>query len=114
MSVSLLLYKGEQFNCFTSECIKEIPVSFQQVWYDVWKKAIAECNIKKFANCDCGEFGVNEIPDVLQELDSIYDWVGCNGGDHTDYVQERIQNLKKYLNEFYIENKNSDYWFAFG
>ncbi|MCM1577694.1 MAG: hypothetical protein NC078_02690 [Ruminococcus sp.] len=100
---------------FASECIKDIPVSFQRVWYDVWEKAIAECNIKKFANCDCGEFGVNELPDVPEELAAVYDWVGVNGGGNTDYIRGRIEELKEYFGEFYSEHKGDrEYWFVFG
>jgi len=112
MSVSLLVYKGKLFDCYTSECITEIPVSFQSVWNDIWEKAISECNIKKFVAC--GMFYVNEIPTVLAELDTIYDWVHYNGGIKTNYIQNRIQELKKYFNDFYIENKNLDYWFDLG
>lgn len=112
MSVSLLLFKGEQFNCYTSECIKEIHISFQRVWNDTWEKAVSECKIQKFV-C-CGMFDVNEIPTVLVELDTIYNWVHYNGGNDTDYIQDRIQDLKKFFNEFYLEHKNLDYWFDLG
>ncbi len=112
MSVSMLVFKGEFNDLEKSECLKDIPVSFFQVWMDVWRKAIAECKIKKFA-CG-GTFRVNEIPTVLQQLDAVYDWVGLNGGDDTEYVQRRIRELKEYLNEYYNESDNSDYWFDLG
>ncbi len=112
MSVSLLLNKGERFDCYTSECIKEIPVSSQTVWNNVWEKAVSECKLRKFVCCSM--FDVNEIPTVLAELDIIYDWVHYNGGDDTDYIRNRILDLKEFFNEFYLEHKNSDYWFDLG
>lgn len=112
MSVSLLLNKGERFNCYTSECIKEIPVSFQEVWNNVWEKAVFECNVRKFVRGSM--FEVNEIPTVLAELDAIYDWVHSHGGDDADYIQNRIRDLKKFFGEFYLEHKNTDYWFDLG
>ncbi len=112
MAVSLSVFKGEFSDIDKSEHLKEIPVSFQSVWNDVWEKAIAACNIKKFGYYALSYFSVNEIPDILQELDAVYDWVGLNGGDDTEYVQRRICELKEYLNEYYNESDNSDYWFC--
>ncbi len=112
MSVSLGLYKGKQFDCYRSQFITAIPVSFQNVWNEVWVKAISECNILKFV--DCKDFAVNEIPAVLADLDAIYNWFHLEGGKDTNYIRERIKELKEYLNKFYLEHKNEDYWFELG
>lgn len=112
MSVSLLVFKGEDFNDSKSQVIDEMPVSFQRVWNETWEKAISECNIKIFV-C-CGMFSINTIPSVLTELDSIFDWVKSNGGEDTEYIQNRIQELKEFLNSYYNEQENLDYWFDLG
>lgn len=112
MSVSLGLYKGKQFDSFTSQFITEIPVSFQEVWNNVWTKAIAECKVQIFVPCK--DFTVNDIPVVLDELDAIYRWSDDHGGKDTRYIQERIQELKAYLEQFFREHKDEDYWFALG
>lgn len=51
MSVSLLVFKGEDFNYPESRIVDEMPVSFQRVWKETWEKAISECKIKIFV---CG------------------------------------------------------------
>ena len=112
MSVSLLVFKGEDFNSSKSQVIAEIPVSFQNVWNETWEKAISECKIKIFV-CG-GMFSINTIPSVLTELDSIYDWVNNNGGRDMKYIQNRIQELKEFLNSYYNEHENLDYWFDLG
>ncbi|MBD5527782.1 MAG: hypothetical protein HDR02_05140 [Lachnospiraceae bacterium] len=112
MSVSLLVFKGEDFNNSKSQVIAEMPVSFQNVWNETWEKAISECKIKIFV-CG-GMFSINAIPSVLTELDSIFDWVNNNGGRDMKYIQNRIQELKEFLNGFYNEQENLDYWFDLG
>lgn len=112
MSVSLLVFKGEDFNDSKSQVIAEMPVSFQNVWNETWEKAIFECKVKIFVWC--GMFSINTIPSVLAELDSILDWVNNNGGKDMEYIQNRIQELKDFLNSFYNEHKNSNYWFDLG
>ena len=112
MSVSLLVFKGEDFNNSKSQVIAEMPVSFQNVWNETWEKAISECKIKIFV-CG-GMFSINAIPSVLTELDSIFDWVNNNGGRDMKYIQNRIQELKEFLNNFYNEQGNLDYWFDLG
>lgn len=112
MSVSLLVFKGENFNISKSQVIAEIPVSFQNVWNETWEKAISECKIKIFV-C-CGKFSINKIPSVLTELDSIIDWVNNNGGRDMEYIPNRIQELKELLNSYYNEQENLDYWFDLG
>lgn len=112
MSVSLGLYKGKQFDCSTSRFIAAIPVSFQEVWNSTWTKAIDECNIQSFVICK--DFTVNDIPIVLKELDAIYVWTYDKGGKDAKYVQERIKELKNYLDQFYSEHKDEDYWFDLG
>lgn len=112
MSVSLLVFKGEDFNNSKSQVIAEMPVSFQNVWNETWEKAISECKIKIFV-CG-GMFSINTIPSVLTELDSIFDWVNNNGGRDMKYIQNRIQELKEFLNSFYNEQENLDYWFDLG
>ena len=112
MSVSLLVFKGEDFNSSKSQVIAEIPVSFQNVWNETWEKAISECKIKIFV-C-CGMFSINKIPSVLTELDSIFDWVNNNGGRDMKYIQNRIQELKEFLNSYYNEQESLDYWFDLG
>ena len=112
MSVSLLVFKGEDFNNSKSQVIAEMPVSFQNVWNETWEKAISECKIKIFV-CG-GMFSINAIPSVLTELDSIFDWVNNNGGRDMKYIQNRIQELKEFLNGFYNEQENLAYWFDLG
>lgn len=112
MSVSLLVFEGEYFNSSTSKIIDEIPVSFQRVWNDIWEKAISECSVKKFV-C-CGMFSVEEIPTVIRELDSIYNWVNHNGGKETENIQDRILMLKNFFNNFYLDSNHSNYWFDLG
>lgn len=112
MSVSLLVFKGEHFNSSTSKVIDEIPVSFQSVWNNIWEKAIYECSVKKFVTC--GMFTVDDIPNVITELDTIYNWVNHNGGKETKYIQDRILKLKNFFNNIYLDDNNSDYWFDLG
>ena len=112
MSVSLLVFKGEDFNNSKSQVITEMPVSFQNVWNETWEKAISECKIKIFV-CG-GMFSINTIPSVLAELDSIFDWVNNNGGRDIKYIQNRIQELKEFLNSYYNEQESLDYWFDLG
>lgn len=100
MSVSLLVFKGEHFNSSTSKVIDEIPVSFQSIWNDIWEKAISECSVKKFVTC--GMFTVDDIPTVITELDTIYNWVHHNGGKETKYIQDRILKLKIFLTIFIL------------
>ena len=112
MSVSLLVFKGEHFNSSTSKVINEIPVSFQSVWNNIWEKAISECSVKKFVTC--GMFTVDDIPNVITGLDTIYNWVHHNGGEETKYIQDRILKLKNFFNNIYLDDNNSDYWFDLG
>ena len=112
MSVSLFVFKGEDFNYPESRIVDEMPVSFQRVWKETWEKAISECKIKIFV-CG-GMFSINVIPSVLTELDFIFDWVSNNGGKDALYIQSRIQELKDFLNSYYNEHENSDYWFDLG
>ncbi len=113
MSVSLGLYKGPIFDCYNSKYVEMIPVSFQNVWNQVWDKAITECNIRVFV--DCCDFSVSQIPEVLVELDRIFDWVQVNGGKDTEYITWRIRDeLKPFLIQFYQEHKDEDYWFSLG
>ena len=112
MSVSLLVFKGEEFNDSKSQVIAEMPVSFQNVWNETWEKAISECKVKIFV---CGGiFSINAIPGVLTELDSIFNWVSNKGGKDMEYIQRRIQGLKDFLDNYYKEHENSDYWFDLG
>lgn len=112
MSVSLLVFKGKEFDPFKSQEIAEIPVSFQNIWDETWEKAISACEIKIFV-C-CGMFSINAVPSVLTELDSIFDWVNHHGGKDREYVQRRIKELKDFLNRYYNEYGNADYWFDLG
>ena len=59
-------------------------------------------------------FSVNTIPNVLAELDSIFNWVEHNGGKDRDYIQNRIQELKDFLNNYDNVHENSDVWFDLG
>ena len=113
MSVSLGIYKGELFDCSSSECIDVIPVSFQRVWSEVWNPAIIACGVRVFE--DCRDFKVSQIPEVLEELERIYDWVQTNGGQDTQYISWRIRDeLKPFLIRFYQEHRDEDYWFSLG
>ena len=113
MSVTLGIYKGKAFDLRASECLDDIPVSFERVWRQVWDKAIIECNVRIFV--DCYDFTIGQIPDVLAELDRIYDWVQINGGDDTEYISWRIRDeLKPFLTSFYQEHKDEEYWFTVG
>ncbi len=112
MSLSLGVHRGKPFDIHNSEFIDDRPVSFYRVWIEVWSKAISECRILKFV--DCHDFTVNEIPNVLVELDAIYNWVQYNGGKDRKYITWRIEDLKEYLSTFYLEHKGEDYWFDLG
>lgn len=112
MSVSLLVLKGEDFNNSKSQVIAEVPVSFQRVWNETWEKAISECKVKTFV-CG-GMFSKNMLPSVFTELDSIFNWVNHYGGKDMEYIQSRIQELKDFLNSYYNEDENLDYWFDLG
>lgn len=59
-------------------------------------------------------FSINTIPDVLAELDSVFDWMNHNGGRDMKYIQNRIQELKEFLNSYYNEQETLDYWFDLG
>ena len=86
-------------------------MSFETVWHAVWMKAIRECNISLFTYFRY--FSVAQMPEVLEELDRIYDWVQVNGGDDTSYVSWRIHDeLKPFLIQFYQDHKDEDYWFC--
>ena len=111
MSVSLGIYKGKDYG--SSEFIDDIPVSFASTWHKVWRKAFNECNIRLFI--DCRYFSIKQIPNVLDELDMIYEWVQTNGGEYTEYISQRIcDQLKPFLIKFYQEHKDEDYWFDVG
>lgn len=113
MSVSLGIHKGKAFDCFQSEFIDDIPVSFQSVWNGLWQDAIKACEIQIFklgAN-----FTVNQIPEVIAEIDKIFDWIQIYEGKDKDYISVRINNqLKPFLMTFYQEHKDEDYWFDLG
>ena len=113
ISVSLGVHKGEPFDCHNSEFIDDVLVSFQRTWNSVWEAAIADCEVQIFRSCR--DFTVNQIPEVLAELDRIYDWVQINGGKDTKYITLRIRDeLKPFLIRFYHEHKDEDYWFDLG
>ena len=113
MSVSLGVYKGKNYYDYDCELVDDRPVSFQRVWNRVWDRAIAECKIRIFDNCR--HFSVSQIPEVLEELDRIYEWVQINGGEDTNYISERIHDeLKPFLIQFYREHKDEDYWLDLG
>lgn len=113
MSTSLGIHKGEPFDSHNSEFIDDVPVSFQRVWNSVWEAAIAACGVRIFRNCR--DFTVSQIPEVLAELDQIYDWVQINGGKDTEYITWRIRDeLKPFLIRFHQEHKDEDYWFDLG
>lgn len=113
MSVTLGIHKGKAFDCNSSEFVNDVPVSFQSVWNHVWDQALTECKIRIFV--DCHDFSISQIPEVLEELDRIYEWVQINGGKDTDYISWRIRDeLKPFLMQFYQEHKDEDYWFDLG
>ena len=112
MSVSLGIYKGKQSDCYTSQFITAIPVSFQRVWDNEWENMISECKIRIFVNNN--DFAVNEIPAVLDELDTICHRIHDKNDKDTLYIINRIEELKEYLRQFYQEHKNEDYWFSLG
>ena len=96
MSVSLGIHKGPVFNCYNSEFIDDVPVSFQDIWNNVWEPAIAACDVHVFRSCL--DFTVSQIPQVLEELDRIYDWVQINVDKDTEYISWRIHDeLKPFL-----------------
>jgi len=111
MSLTMGIYKGSTYQ--DGEFLDDRPVSFFRVWKQVWSPAIAACGGRLFQ--DCSYFPVSQIPDVLAELDRIYDWVQINGGEDTEYVSWRIRDeLKPFLIQFYQEHKDEDYWFDVG
>lgn len=113
MSVSLGIYKGQPFDCSKSELIDVIPVSFQGVWNGLWQNAIKDCEIRIFILGS--DFTVNQIPEVLTEIDKVYDWVQTNGGNDKEYISKRICNeLTPFLTNFYREHKDENYWFDLG
>lgn len=113
MSVSLGLYKGSLYDNYNSKFIKVIPVSFQDVGDHVWSQALTECNIKVFVTRN--DFSVKQIPEVLAELDRIYDWIQINGDKDKAYISRRIYDeLKPFLIQFYDKHKDEDYWFDLG
>jgi hypothetical protein len=74
-------------------------------------RAISECNIRVFVYFR--NFSVRQIPEVLDELDRIYDWVQINGGKDTEYISWRIHDeLKPFFIQFYQEHKDEEYWFS--
>ena len=111
MSVALFIEKAKSCNDQNKEDIDVIPVSFERVWNAVWERAIRECNIRLFVYFRY--FSVRQIPEVLDELDRIYDWVQSNGGEDTAYISWRIHDeLKPFFIRFYQEHKDEDYWFS--
>ena len=111
MSITLGISKGKEYA--GSEFIDDVPVSFFSVWKRTWERAQKECNIRIFM--DCQYFRISEVPQVLEELDRIYEWVQTNGGEDTEYVSWRIRDqLKPFLMQFYEEHKDEDYWFDIG
>ena len=110
MSLTLGIYKGRTYQ--DSEFIDDRPVSF----FRVWKSLVAgdRC-LRRQIISGLLLFPISQIPDVLAELDRIYDWVQINGGEDTEYVSWRIRDeLKPVLIQFYQEHKNEDYWFDIG
>ena len=113
MSVSLSVYKGKSFDSSNSKLIEVVPVSFQRIWNDLWQSAIKDCGINIFKLCS--DFTVNQIPEVLEEIDKINDWVQTTGCNDKEYISNRICNeLKPFLQNFYCEHKDEDYWFDLG
>ncbi len=113
MSVSLGIYKGKAFECSESEFRADIPVSFQRVWDSVWENAIVNCNVQ-ILRCSI-DFTIKQIPEVISELELIYDWVQTNRCDDSEYVLKRIRDeLCPFLKQFYAEHKDEDYWFTIG
>ena len=111
MSITLGISKGKEYA--DSEFIDDVPVSFFNVWKRTWERALTECKIKIFM--DCQYFHISKVPQVLEELDRIYEWVQTNGGEDTEYVSWRIRDeLKPFLIQFYGEHKYEDYWFDVG
>lgn len=111
MSVALFVEKGKSDDNLKKECVDVIPVSFESVWNSVWMRAINECNIRVFVYFR--DFSVRQIPEALDELDRIYDWVQINGGKDTEYISWRIHDeLKPFFIQFYQEHKDEEYWFS--
>lgn len=112
MSVSLGIYHGKMFDCRESACIGDMPVSFQSVWNRVWRIALKECGVRKFL--DCYDFGVDDIPAVIGELNAVYSWVNDSGDADIEYIQERILQIKDYLDQFYTGFRSEEFWFSLG
>ena len=113
MSITLGINKGKSFDSSNSVFVGDVPVSFQRVWNDLWQEAINYCGIH-FFKLDSG-FTVDQIPEVLIEIDKINDWVLVKGGNDKEYISKRICNeLKPFLDNFYHEHKDEDYWFDLG
>ena len=53
MSVSLLVFKGEDFNNSKSKMITEVPVSFQNVWNETWEKLFLSAKSKYLYAAGC-------------------------------------------------------------
>ena len=113
MSVSLAVYKGKGINSPDSIFINDIPVSFQRIWTGLWQESIINCDIHYFRSFS--SYTVSQIPEVLEEIDRIYDYVQINGGKDKDYISARIRDqLKPFLTDFYNEHKDDVYWFDLG
>jgi hypothetical protein len=114
MSVTLGIYKVKDSKiCEAVDDIPDIPVSFERVWLQVWVRAIKECDVRLFV--EFRYFSVSQIPEVLEELDRIYEWVQMNGGEDTDYICGRIRDsLKPFLIRFYQEHKDENYCMILG
>ena len=115
MSVSLTAYKGRRFDPFESKMVFDYPVSFQNIYNDLWEKAISDCKIELFKACTM--FTNDNIPQVLDELDLIYKWAVENGGENSNYMSDRIMLLKGLLIGFLygLEDRElQEYWFDIG
>ena len=97
MSVSLLRIDPK-----TKET-KEMLVSFQRVWNEVWEKAIEERGLKLIGICTI--LHKKDMAEILREFLQVKEYVMIHDIPEKDkgYVIERvdsiIENLEKFWNE---------------
>ena len=69
-----------------------INIATTQFFNEFWEKAIKDTNAKLFK--ENSQFGKNQVPAILYELELIKRWIEINLLDsNREYMKERVENL---------------------
>ena len=82
---------------------KEMPISFQRIWNEIWEKAIEDRGLKLIGTCTI--LHKKDMAEILREFQQVKEYVMTYDIPEKDkeYVIERIDNITDHLEEFWNE-----------